>query len=250
VHGTGASSHSWRGLMPLLARRFTVVAPDLPGHGFTARPAPEGLSLPGMAAALRALMDSLGHRPAVVLGHSAGAAVLLRMALDGHVAPRAVVALNGALLPFGGSGASNRLFSSIARIMVGVPAVPWLVSLRAADRPTVARLLEGTGSHLDAQGIALYAKLFRSPGHVGAALGMMARWDLEPLVRDLPRLGRPLVLVAGTNDRTVAPAVSTRVAALVPGARVVSLAGLGHLAHEERPDLVAGLVDQLPELVA
>ncbi|MFZ4410973.1 MAG: alpha/beta fold hydrolase, partial [Paracraurococcus sp.] len=49
VHGTGAATHSWRDLLPLLARHFTVVAPDLPGHGFTERPRAEGLSLPGMA---------------------------------------------------------------------------------------------------------------------------------------------------------------------------------------------------------
>jgi len=39
VHGTGAATHSWRELAPLLARRFTVIAPDLPGPGFTQRPA-------------------------------------------------------------------------------------------------------------------------------------------------------------------------------------------------------------------
>ena len=50
LHGTGGATHSWRGLAPLLAQHFRVVAPDLPGHGFTtARRAPD-LSLPGMAA--------------------------------------------------------------------------------------------------------------------------------------------------------------------------------------------------------
>ena len=62
VHGTGASTHSWRDLMPLLAERYRVVAPDLPGHGFTQMPASsEGLSLPGMAAGVASL---LFHRSA------------------------------------------------------------------------------------------------------------------------------------------------------------------------------------------
>ena len=52
AHGTGAATHSWRGMVPLLARHFTVVAPDLPGHGFTQAPANARMSLPGMAAAL------------------------------------------------------------------------------------------------------------------------------------------------------------------------------------------------------
>ncbi|MFC7690366.1 alpha/beta fold hydrolase [Paeniroseomonas aquatica] len=87
VHGTGAATHSWRGLLPLLARRFTVVAPDLPGHGFTTAPAGGRLSLPYMARALAALLAALGQRPELVAGHSAGAAILARMALDGAIAP-------------------------------------------------------------------------------------------------------------------------------------------------------------------
>ena len=41
LHGTGAASHSWRDIMPLLAAQFTVVVPDLPGHGFTRAPGPD-----------------------------------------------------------------------------------------------------------------------------------------------------------------------------------------------------------------
>src|SRR3954470_13494112 len=72
VHGTGAATHSWRGLAPLLARRFTVVAPDLPGHGFTEAPSPDRLSLPGMVAALDGLLRALDVSPALAVGHSAG----------------------------------------------------------------------------------------------------------------------------------------------------------------------------------
>ena len=71
---------------------------------------------------------------------------------------------------------------------------------------------------------------------------MMARWDLWSLERDLPRLRTPLTLVVGSNDRTIRPADALRVRALVPKAEVISLPGLGHLAHEERPDLIAGII--------
>ena len=63
LHGTGASTHSFRDLAPLLARQFTVVAPDLPGHGFTAVPSSqEGYTLPGVSAGIGALLDVLGLR--------------------------------------------------------------------------------------------------------------------------------------------------------------------------------------------
>ena len=102
LHGTAASTHSWRDLLPLLARDFDVLAMDLPGHGFSDRRADGAMTLPALAASLTALLHELGFRPACAVGHSAGAALALRMSLDGDIRPRVVAGLNAALLPFGG----------------------------------------------------------------------------------------------------------------------------------------------------
>jgi magnesium chelatase accessory protein len=248
AHGTGAATHSWRDLLPLLAGRFTVIAPDLPGHGFTELPPSHRLTLPGMAWGLRELLRALGAAPVLAVGHSAGAAVLTRMSLDGHLPARAIVSLNGALLPLGGM--PGPIFSPLARMAVLLPGVPSLLSWQASDPAVVERLLDGTGSKLDARGVALYARLLRRPGHIAAALGMMANWDLEPLAKEMPRLATPLVLVVGTADRTIPPSHAERVRALLPAARIIALTGLGHLAHEERPDEVAQLIATLPGLGA
>ncbi|MFO1057925.1 MAG: alpha/beta fold hydrolase BchO [Dongiaceae bacterium] len=240
LHGTGASTHSWRALAPLLARRFTVIAPDLPGHAFTQMPAFHRLSLAGMAQAVRALLDALGVEPAMAAGHSAGAAILVRMSLDGLIAPACLVSLNGALLPWG--GAPGQLFAPLARLLAALPMVPRLFAWRAGERGVVEKLIRDTGSRLDPSGIEQYRRLAASPSHVAAALGMMANWDLDGLRRDLPRLAAPLVLVTGSNDRTVPPEGARKVAALVPGARLISMPGLGHLAHEERPEETAELL--------
>jgi magnesium chelatase accessory protein len=243
VHGTGAATHSWRDLAPRLARHFTVVAPDLPGHGFSGRPPAERASLPGVARSLAALLGTLDVSPALAVGHSAGAAILARMCLDGDIAPKLLVSLNGAFLPFGGWAAM--LFLPMARLLSWNPLVPRLFAWRAADREALVRLLRGTGSTLDERGVELYGRLVRSPAHVSGALAMMANWDLDPLERDLRRLGTPLVLVVGEADRTVSPADAEQVAARVPGARVVRLAHLGHLAHEEKPQALAMLLTRL-----
>jgi magnesium chelatase accessory protein len=237
VHGTGAATHSWRELAPLLARRFTVVAPDLPGHGFTQRPGSYRMSLPAMARALRDLLKSLESEPVLVAGHSAGAAILARMSLDGYIAPKALVSLNGALL--GLSGLPRHVFSPVAKLLAGCPAFSYLFAWRAANRAMVERLLRDTGSVLDAQGVEFYSRLARSPNHVAAALSMMANWDLGLLERQLPGIAPRLLLVAGGNDRTIPPADALRVRSLLPSADVVTLAGLGHLAHEERPAEIA-----------
>ena len=241
LHGTGAATHSWRGLGPLLAKDFTVIAPDLPGHGFTAMPPRRGLSLPAMAAALDALLHELDAGPAVVVGHSAGAAILARMCLDGRIAPRLLVSLNGAFMPM--HGLSGRVLSPMAKLFAATPLVPRLFARQtAADRAVIERLVRQTGSTIEPFGVELYRRLAQHPGHVAGALGMMAHWDLRPLERDLPRLQAALVLVVGGNDRTVRPAQAHRIQALVPDARVVRLPRLGHLAHEERPDEVADLI--------
>ena len=240
IHGTGAATHSWRGLMPLLAARFNVIAADLPGHGFTSMGPAWQMSLPGMAQALGALLAELKIAPQLIVGHSAGAAIGARMALDGLAAPAALVSLNGALLPLG--GLPGLLFPPVAKLMAALPFVPRVFSWRASDAASVRRLIEGTGSTLDATGAQLYGRLLRSPGHAAGALSMMANWDLRPLERDFPRLQVPLTLVVGANDRAVPPAQAQRVLALVPKAKVVTLVGLGHLAHEEQPAQVADVV--------
>jgi magnesium chelatase accessory protein len=240
LHGTGAATHSWAGLAPLLARRFTVIAPDLPGHGFTQMPSWSRMSLPGIAKALAELLATLRIAPQLVVGHSAGAAILVRSVLDGAIAPKGIVSLNGALLPL--HGLAGLLFSPAAKLLSVNPLVPRLFAWRAADGAAVRRLIAGTGSTLDARGIALYGRLLRNPRHVSGALAMMAHWDLRRLQRDLPKLGLPLALVVAGNDRTVPPAEAQRVRALLPSAERVELPALGHLAHEERPDLVAEIV--------
>jgi magnesium chelatase accessory protein len=243
IHGTGASAHSWRELAPLLAKRFEVVMMDLPGHGFTTFPAAaQTMSLPGMARALGALLKALHVAPQVVVGHSAGAAIAARMCLDGLIAPKALVSLNGAFLPL--AGPAWHLFSPIAKLLALNPFVPRLVAWRANTPAAMRRMIEGTGSEIDAEGVELYSRLVRSPGQVSGALAMMAAWDLDALKHDLPRLQPRLLLVTGSNDRTLPPAQAKEVAALVPSASVMTLEGLGHLAHEEQPRQVAKIVVQ------
>jgi magnesium chelatase accessory protein len=244
LHGTGASTHSWRALAPLLARHFTVVSLDLPGHGFTGTPSSgTGFSLPAVADAVAALLEILQVKPVLVAGHSAGAAVAARMCLDGTIAPDALVSLNGAFLPF--PGVANDLFGPVARFLAGSCLASSAFALLAGSRPSVERMLRSTGSTIDAEGSRLYGILAGNSVHVAGALGLMANWDLRPLMRDLPRLKTRLILVVGSNDRMVPPSEAYRIRALVRNAEIVSLHGLGHLAHEERPEEVAALMERL-----
>ena len=248
LHGTGASTHSFRDLARILASHFTVVVPDLPGHGFTGTPiSGHGFSLPVVAKGVGALLQSLALKPVIAAGHSAGAAIAARMTLDALIAPAAVVSLNGALLPF--PGMANDFFAPAARFFASSRITAKAFTLFTGSRKSVEKLLRATGSSIDADGTRLYARLVSRASHVHGALALMANWDLRPLTRDLPRLPARLLLVTGSQDGMVPPAESYRVRSILPSAEVISLKGLGHLAHEERPGEVAALIERMAPAV-
>jgi magnesium chelatase accessory protein len=193
-----------------------------------------------MTDALAALLTALEVNPVLAIGHSAGAAILARMCIDGRITPRRLICLNGALLPL--HGMRGRFFSPAAKLFAGNDLVPRFFAWRATDRAVVERLLASIGSPLDSTGVDFYTRLARSPGHVAAALRMMANWDLVELARDLPRIANSLVLVAGSKDSAISPAAMRRTGERVADAPLLWLTGAGHLAHEEQPSEVAALV--------
>lgn len=240
LHGTGSSAHSWRDLAPRLAARNRVVAPDLPGHAFSTPLPAARRSLPGMARALADLLRVMELQPRAVVGHSAGAALMLRWALDQPQAARRLIGVNAALLPF--EGWAGALLPPLARLLALNPLLPRLASWRARDPAAVRRLIAATGSTLDEAGLALYQRLICSPTHVAGVLSMTANWDLHRLVQDLSCWAGGLHLIVGGRDATVPPEQAARVADRVAGTQVHHLPALGHLAHEEDPLTVADRV--------
>jgi magnesium chelatase accessory protein len=244
LHGTGASTHSWRALAPLLSAHTDLLAVDLPGHARSGPLPPGRRSLPGMAAATGDLLRTLGVTPRAVLGHSAGAAVMLRLALDGGLDGASLIGLNAALQPL--EGWAGYLFPPLARLLAMNPLVPRLAAWRAQQGSTVRRLIDATGSSIDDDGVAHYTRLLRNPRHVAGVLAMTANWDLQPLQQDLlHRLNRPLHLLVGQADGTVPPAQAEQLAARLALVKLQVLPGLGHLAHEEAPQRVADAVRPL-----
>ena len=234
LHGTGASVHSWRGLMPLLAETHTVIAPDLPRHAFTTGHDAYAMSLPAMAGEIAALMKALEVEPAAIIGHSAGAAVALQLALDhGYRGP--IIGLNAALRPF--PGALAQIFPAVAKALFVNPLVPRIFTgsidlVGGAER----FLWRSTHSRIDREGLACYRTLLKHPGHAGGALAMMANWDLPALRTRMGEARNPVLLVHGTNDPAIPPDWARDAQSWLPDARLELLPGLGHLAHEEAPE--------------
>jgi len=245
LHGTGASTHSWFRLFPLLARDFSVTAPDLPGHGFTARPDPSsGLSRTGMARHLDDLFEALGVRPQLIVGHSAGAAIGVTMALSGP-GPEALVGLNPALWPVGPSLPPPA--SDLIARLVSSRTAGRLGAALARNTRVVDRLLRSTGSRVPEASRRWYGWLAGRSQHVSSVLTMMSLWDPRRLQAELSSLDLPVHLVAGSED-TWTPSAGVREAAgRISGATVREVPTTGHLTHEERPTAVARIVLDLAE---
>jgi magnesium chelatase accessory protein len=243
IHGAGGATQSWRGLFPLLAETHHVVAIDLPGQGFTQLGAQGRCGLDPMAEDLLALIRHLGLRPAALIGHSAGAAIALRLAELGAV-PQGrnqgqMIGINAALGHF--KGMAGWLFPVLAKALSLTPFTADIFA-RTTTEGSVRNMLRSTGSAIDDAGVALYLQLAQDRAHVDGTLSMMAQWQLDGLLARLPQITTPVTLITGHADGAVPPDVSDRAAALIPGARLISLPGLGHLAHEEDPDQIADLI--------
>jgi magnesium chelatase accessory protein len=256
LHGTGASAHSWAGLLQALAEHHTVLVPDLPGHGQTRgargealRPAE--LTLARIAQGLDALLAALSLPPPVALvGHSAGAALALRWVLD---RPAAAAAVRGpVVLGFAPSLVAppaiyTQWLAPLVTPLATSSAVAGLMARLAGPTGYVDRLLDSTGSVLTEAQRVPYRRLFADPVHVRGAVGFMAAAELPALMAacaQRPALAARCAFVLGARDRWV-PESSVRpvIDRHLRGADLQRWTG-GHLVHEEQPAEAAAWVQQ------
>ncbi|MFN4172218.1 MAG: alpha/beta fold hydrolase BchO [Pseudorhodobacter sp.] len=240
LHGAGGATHSWRAIAPLLAPHFRLTIPDLAGQGFSRMGARGRAGLDAMAGDLTSLCAHLDIRPQGILGHSAGAAIALRMTTTLPQPPQALVGINAALGSF--DGIAGVLFPVMAKALTYAPFLPQIIARAWGTESKVASLLASTGSPLDVEGRTLYQTLVSRPSHVEGTLAMMAQWRLDALLASLPGIATPTLLVAAADDRAVPSMVSARAAARLPVADYAELPQGGHLLHETRPEAVGGLI--------
>ena len=243
LHGAGASAHSFSGLAARLSEGYRVIAPDLPGQGFSTLLPLEAVGLVPFADYLRELMSALEATPRWVIGHSAGAALGAQYALDTDTPPKGMLCINAAFNPFGSIAAP--LFSKTAKWFARSHWLPKVLASPALRWRATGSMLADTGSTVDPLMSRCYDTLLGNPDHIAGTLRMMAGWDLPPLLRRLSSLQAPVWLAAAEDDRTISPERSTSVAHDLPLACSVRIPGLGHLAHEEDPDVFDAIFQEM-----
>lgn len=242
LHGAGASTHSWSNLIPRLAEDFHVVAIDLPGHCFTKAGTRWRSGLTHMTEDIWALCQLLDWQPSIILGHSAGAAIALSLAeiMQAEGALPKIVGINPALSEF--EGVAGWLFPLIAKSLALSPFTANLFTISGNSHQKARRIIESTGSKLDDGGLSYYAKLMSSRNHVDGALTMMAQWDVTPLAKRLSEIAAPCLFITGGLDQAVQPKVAESAAQRLQDCALHNFPTLGHLAHEQAPDLLLDLV--------
>jgi pimeloyl-ACP methyl ester carboxylesterase len=247
IHGITSSSRTWRTVMPALAEHHTVIAPDLLGHGRSAKPRGD-YSLGGYASGLRDLMVALEVPSATVVGHSLGGGVAMQFA---YQFPERVERL--ALVDSGGLGSEVSLVLRAATLPGAEYVLPLLASgpLRGAGAALGSVLGRvGVRASADVRGMA---EGFESLGDAAARRAFVhtARWVIDPAGQRVDATDRlylaehvPSLIVWGDHDRMIPVQHGRDAHALMPGSRLEVFAGAGHFPFNDDPErFVAVLTD-------
>jgi pimeloyl-ACP methyl ester carboxylesterase len=247
IHGITASSSVWELVGPRLARHHTVLAPDLIGHGQSAKPRGD-YSMGAFASGVRDLVLRLELGPVTVVGHSLGGGVAMQFS---YQFPERTQRL--ALVSSGGLGRSVHVFLRAATLPGSELVIPLLAGRQvlAAGR-AVGRALGRVGLQLgnDALEIARgHASLGDPESRAAFVHTLRASVDATgQRVQAVDRLylaaGLPVLIVWGARDRIIPPEHGERAHELVPGSRFELFERSGHFPHLDEPErFVATLED-------
>ncbi len=246
IHGMAGSSDTWQAVMPRLARRYRVVAPDLLGHGQSAKPRTD-YSLGAFAAGLRDLLDELGISRATIVGHSLGGGVAMQfMYQHPEYCQRLILVSSGGLGP--DVGWILRLLAAPGAEFV-LPVIAPGVVLGIGNRVRSWLTTAGLGSQTAQQFWAAYSSLSDSPTRAAFLRTLRSVVDyrgqsVSALNRLRLRAEVPTLVVWGESDRIIPVEHAYGVRAARPGSRLEVLAGVGHFPHVEAPAEFASAIEE------
>jgi pimeloyl-ACP methyl ester carboxylesterase len=245
IHGMAGSSATWRAVMPQLSKKFRVVAPDLLGHGESAKPRGD-YSLGAFAVWLRDFLDELGISRATVVGHSLGGGVAMQFVYQHpDYGQRLILISSGGLGPDVGlilrllsAPGAEAVLPAIAPqpvLTVGNKLRSWL-SNAGIQSPRGAELWSAYSSLSDRQTRQSFLRTLRSVvDYRGQAVSALNRLQLRG---DLPAMA-----IWGERD-TIIPVDHAYAAHEVRAdTRLEVLPGVGHFAQVEAPAQVVELIE-------
>jgi pimeloyl-ACP methyl ester carboxylesterase len=240
VHGMAGSSVTWEPVIAGLAEHFTVVAPDLPGHGASAKPDDGDYSLGAFASSVRDLMVALGHPSATIVGQSLGGGVAMQFAYQFPARCERLVLV--------GSGGLGREVTPLLRALA-FPGIEYLFPVlfasvwrdaargvlaglrRVGLRPSayMSEIWRSYESLTDAATRAAFGRTLRAVVDLGGQ--RVSARDRLPLADAIPTL-----IVWGENDDIIPSRHAAAAHEALPHSRIEVFEGVGHYPHCEAPE--------------
>jgi len=251
LHGASGSLEDMRiALGDELGRRYRVILVDRPGHGWSDRGGGTGAEPDRQAALIVEALDRLGIGKAIFVGHSWSGALATALALAYPQRTCGLILLAPVTHPW--PGRVSWYYDAAAAPVVGellvrtlVMPVGWLLLESAADRVFAPQ--SAPADYVERAGISLLLRPAEFRANARDVAGLKAFVAAQaPRYR---QIAAPVTIITGDRDRTVSPTIHSRaLAEAVPHARLIILAGVGHMPHHAAPGTVAAEVGRMAGL--
>ena len=240
IHGFASSTLVWSNVFLKLAEAgYRVIALDMLGYGYSAKPRNGEYTIAGQAKLLARLLDQLGIPRAIFVGSSYGGAVAATCALDYPDRVEKLILV--------GAVNNNRPLEFTLMRLFGAPVFgdvvsPLLIGSRRLLRRRMKRVYDQHSWVLDEKRVDARHLPLRAAGTQRAIIRTVRRWDAERISRDAHLITQPTLLLWGENDLEIPLADGERLHAEIPGSRLIVLLNCGHLPHEEYPEAFTNVV--------
>ena len=240
IHGFASSTLVWSKVFLKLAEAgYRVIALDLLGYGYSAKPRNGEYTIAGQAKLLTRLLDCLGIPHAIFVGSSYGGAVAATCALDYPDRVEKLILV--------GTVNNNRPLAFTLMRVFGSPLFgdvvsPLLIGSRRLLRRRMKQVYDRHAWVLDERRVDARHLPLRAAGTQRAIIRTVRRWNAERISRDAHLITQPTLLLWGENDREIPLADGERLHDEIPGSRLIVFLECGHLPHEEYPEAFTNVV--------
>ena len=240
IHGFASSTLVWSKVFLQLAQAgYRVIAVDMLGYGYSAKPRNGEYTIAGQARLLTRLLDALGIPRATFVGSSYGGAVAATCALDYPDRVEKLILV--------GTVNNNRPLEFALMRLFGAPVFgdvvsPLLIGSRRLLRRRMKRVYDRHAWVLDERRVDARHLPLRAAGTHRAIINTVRRWDAERISREAHLITQPTLLLWGENDREIPLADGERLHEEIPGSRLIVFLKCGHLPHEEYPEAFTNVV--------